>query len=77
MFAKLYHAKEKKFLELGLYPVGTFPKIAKSVDVIVDCTPEGNKLKEKFSTQIKLGLLHGKLKTKEKEILMIKPEKQK
>jgi len=40
--------KEKKFLELGLYPVGTFPEIAKSVDVIVDCTPEGNKLKEEF-----------------------------
>ena len=40
--------KEKKFLELGLCPVGLFPEIAKSADVIVDCTPEGNKLKEGF-----------------------------
>jgi len=44
-----------------------FVEPSESITTVKAATEEFDKLKEKFSTQIKLGLLHGKLKTKEKE----------
>lgn len=40
--------KREKFLELGLHPAESWEKIIKHIDIVIDCTPEGNKLKEKY-----------------------------
>ena len=40
--------KKEKFLELGLEPSMAWEEALRAADVIIDCTPEGNKLKEKY-----------------------------
>src|SRR3989344_2441969 len=37
-----------KFKEIGLEPVMTIDECMRTADVVIDCTPEGNKLKAKF-----------------------------
>ena len=40
--------KFPQFKELGLHPMLTHQQALERADVIIDCTPEGNKLKEKY-----------------------------
>ena len=41
-----------KFKEIGLEPVMTIDECMRTADVVIDCTPEGNKLKAKYCNQL-------------------------
>lgn len=44
--------KYNKFIELGILPYSVHEAALEAADVIIDCTPEGNKLKEKYYLEL-------------------------